>query len=97
MTIDNFAQFVELVYKYNLEHTGDLVRYYNDYSKICNCKPTLKNLYFEKTEKLYVNYVNSHSEHIKQKIEPLNINDSIIEFKTNNKIFCLLNLHKNAL
>lgn len=90
MTIDNFAQFVELVYKYNLEHTGDLVRYYNDYSKICNCKPTLKNLYFEKTEKLYVNYVNSHSEHIKQKI---GTNVPIIMFKTYGKIFCTLQLN----
>lgn len=97
MTINNFIQFVEIINKYDLQQADGIVGYYNSYSKICNCKPTLKNLYYQNAEQLYVTYVNSHIEHIKQKIEPLNINDSIIEFKTNNKIFCVLNLHKNAL
>jgi len=86
MTINNFVQFVEVVQKYNLQHAEKLMSYYNDYSKICNCKPTLKSLYYGKTEKLYVEYINSNNQHIKEKIGALITNDPIIIFKSNDKI-----------
>lgn len=90
MTIDNCVQFMDLVCKYDLKQTNRLAEYYDGYLKVCSCKPTLKNLYFQNSETAYVEYVNSNIEHIKQKIGPFISNDPIIMFKSNNKIFCTL-------
>jgi len=93
MTINNFVQFVEIVQKYNLQHAEKLMNYYNDYAKICNCKPTLKSLYYGKTEKLYAEYINSNNQYIKEKIGSLTMNDPILVFKSNGKILYTINFN----
>lgn len=97
MIINNSIQFADLATKLQLKNTDIFMNYFQGYSKICNCKPTLKNLYYAKMEKSYIQYVGSNLEHIKEKIESSDINDSILEFKNNDKIFCSILFHKKAL
>lgn len=84
MIINNFIEFAEFAKKYNLKNTDVFFNYYNGYAKVCNCKPTLKQLYYEKTEKQYIEYLNSNYDYLKQKIECFN--DSILTFKNKNEI-----------
>ena len=97
MVIDNSIKFADLAIKLQLENNGIFLNYFDGFSRTCKCKPSIRQLYLDRMQESYVNYVNKNSDYIKQKIESSDINDSIIEFKNNSEIFCVLNLHKNAL
>lgn len=97
MVIDDSIKFADLAIKLQLENNGIFLNYFDGFSRTCKCKPSIRQLYLDRMQESYVNYVNKNSDYIKQKIESSDINDSIIEFKNNSKIFCVLNLHKNAL
>ncbi len=90
MIINNFIEFMSLASKLQFCNIDSLSSYYGGYANICACKPTLKNLYYEKTEKKYVEYVNSNTEHIKEKIKSSDMNDPIVIFKNKNGVFCTL-------
>jgi len=93
MIINNSIEFAELASKFSFNNTMEFSNYFSGWQNVCNCKPTLKNLYLTKMEKSYVKYVSSNAEHIKQKIGSCCNDDPIIIFKTYDKIFCTLQLN----
>lgn len=84
MIINNFVEFAEFATTFKLCNTDTFFRYYNEYIKICSCKPTYKSMLYGKTQKRYIEYVASNKHYIKEKIE--SINDPILILKNDNQI-----------
>jgi len=68
MIINNFIEFEELIRLLQLHNTEDFYNYFNGYKNVCNCKPTLKRLYYEKCNKSYLRYLSNNQEHIRCKL-----------------------------
>lgn len=85
MTINNFIEFAQLASDLKLNGLEAFNNYYNGYNKTCNCKPTLKQLYYDRCDEQYLIYLNKNHDHIKQKLKDKNITDTVV-FKQGSKI-----------
>ena len=68
MTINNFIEFAQLASDLLLNGLEAFNNYYDGYNKTCNCKPTLKQLYYDRCDEQYVIYLHKNHDYIKQKL-----------------------------
>lgn len=94
MVIDDSIKFADLAIKLQLENNGIFLNYFDGFSRTCKCKPSIRQLYLDRMEESYINYISKNYDYVKQKIESSDINDSIIEFKSENKSIFTVNINR---
>lgn len=94
MVIDDSIKFADLAIKLQLENNAIFLNYFDGFTKTCKCKPSIRQLYLDRMEESYINYIGKNFDYIKQKIESSDINDSIIEFKSKNKSIFTVNINR---
>ena len=85
MIINNFIEFAKFASDLQLNGLDSFNNYYGGYNNICACKPTLKQLYYDRCDEQYLIYLNKNHDHIKQKLKDKNITDTVV-FKQGSKI-----------
>jgi len=85
MIINNFIEFAQLASDLKLNGLEAFNNYYDGYNKICDCKPTLKQLYYDRCDEQYVIYLHKNHDHIKQKLILANKDSQYIFLHLGNK------------
>jgi|688.fasta_scaffold145405_3 hypothetical protein len=85
MIINNFIEFAQLASDLQLNGLEAFNNYYDGYNKVCNCKPTLKQLYYDRCDEQYVIYLHKNYDHIKQKLILSNKDSQYIFLHLGNK------------